>query len=267
MNNFFLLNEAIDLKGNETNNIEVFLEGMEALNAIVKSTEDEFQRHESVWQLQVFLNLFNQYGQRESLVAIFVNQMTPINNYVNNELTYDELYPNDTNAFLGINFESSQISPFKQITNATTFMIFKEAILWDFTFRDLWERRNKLFPSLVLCGNVEDQIKQIGDSGYLNQIVEKLRVLNNAVSSWDTGDFNYKAINRGYPLRISPESSSTMAEEKLRNHRMFSLPDNRRECFELHIKTGDLRFHFYPDNQAKIVYVGYIGPHLPTSTD
>jgi len=264
MNHFFLLNEAIDIRRNVANYLESFLEGMEALNAISRDDKDEFQHHESVWSLQVFLDLFNQIGQRESLVLSFVNQMTAISQYVISEAMYDEIYPDDRNAFLGINFENTQISQFRQITDVTKYMLFKESILWDFTFRDFWERRHALFPNLVLCGDVETQISRIGDSGLFNQIVEKLRELNNAVKKWDAGNFNYKAINREYPLRISPESSLTM--DRYGNERLFSLPDGRRECFELHIKTGDLRFHFYPDNENKTVYIGYIGPHLTTIT-
>jgi hypothetical protein len=40
------------------------------------------------------------------------------------------------------------------------------------------------------------------------------------------------------------------------------MPDGRRECFELHIKTGNLRFHFLPENGR--IYIGYIGKHLDT---
>jgi hypothetical protein len=63
-------------------------------------------------------------------------------------------------------------------------------------------------------------------------------------------------------LNISPESDKTMSQKKLRNQRIFSMPDGRRECFELHIKSGDLRFHFFPEDGK--IYVGYIGEHLET---
>ena len=262
MNHFFLLNEAIELEGDMPITIEVFMEGIEKLNAINKGTVDEFQRHESIWKLPIFALLFSQFGQRESLVVSFVNQMVSLDSYVDGETTYDSIYPNDKNAFLGINFEKTGITVSKQITNETSFFLFKNTVLWDFSFRNFWERRTELFPNLILCGDVEAQIGRIGSAGYFNQIVEKLRDFNDSVKNWDHGDFNYKAINRDYPLRISPESTQTMS--KYGNERLFSFPNGGREHFELHIKTGDLRFHFLPDNIEKKVYVGYIGPHLST---
>ena len=54
-----------------------------------------------------------------------------------------------------------------------------------------------------------------------------------------------------------------MQQEKYYNKRVFSMPDGRRVCFELHIKTsGNLRIHLYPE--ANKIYIGYIGKHLDT---
>jgi hypothetical protein len=53
-----------------------------------------------------------------------------------------------------------------------------------------------------------------------------------------------------------------MSQAKYRNQRMFTMPDGRKECFELHIKVGNLRFHLFPENGK--IYVGYIGKHLDT---
>ena len=51
-----------------------------------------------------------------------------------------------------------------------------------------------------------------------------------------------------------------MNDDKKKVERMFKLPNGRTECFELHIKTGNLRFHFFPENLK--IYIGYIGVHL-----
>jgi hypothetical protein len=129
---------------------------------------------------------------------------------------------------------------------------------------DLWEKRLEFFPKLVLCGEVEKQLKQIGISKQFGQIIERLRALNQVASEWLQGDFSYLEVNQTTNLRISPESEQTI--RRFGNERKFKLPNGRREIHELHIKTGDLRFHFYPDNQTKIVYVGYIGKHLNTAS-
>jgi hypothetical protein len=262
MNNFFLLNEAINI-----DDLNGFREGMSELIALPKTFEDTFIKHDSVWILPVINNLYEHFGQAEQAIVKFIEQIDTIGTSIQSESVFDSLYPNDLNAFLGIDFSEIPITLPKQITNTYTFNNFKDVSLWDFSFRDLWVKREKLFPTLILCGDVEAQVSKIGNSSYLNQIVERLRTLNGAVEIWkrENGDFSYKAVNRDFPLRISPESKQTMA--KFANERLFTLPDKRRESFELHIKTGDLRFHFYPDNTNRVVYVGYIGPHLSTATN
>ncbi|MBC8151877.1 MAG: hypothetical protein H7Z72_03100, partial [Bacteroidetes bacterium] len=130
---------------------------------------------------------------------------------------------------------------------------------------NVWEKRTEFFPNLILCGDVKGQLKKAGMSSYLTQIIERLRALDNFVSDWKSGAFNLDLLNAQTNLRVSGESDSTMRLHS--GQRKFKLPDGRRETFELHVKTGDLRFHFYVDNHERKVYVGYIGPHLPTSSN
>ena len=51
-----------------------------------------------------------------------------------------------------------------------------------------------------------------------------------------------------------------MNDIKKKQERMFKLPNGKTECFDLHIKTGDLRFHFLSENLT--IFIGYIGKHL-----
>jgi hypothetical protein len=83
------------------------------------------------------------------------------------------------------------------------------------------------------------------------------------MQGWKTRDFSYQNVNDTSSLRISPESVSTM--NLFGEDRRFQMPTGGTQIFELHIKTGNFRFHFYPDNKSKTVYIGYIGPHLRTS--
>ncbi len=41
---------------------------------------------------------------------------------------------------------------------------------------------------------------------------------------------------------------------------MFKLPNGKTECFDLHIKTGDLRFHFLSENLT--IFISYIAKRL-----
>src|SRR5690606_568945 len=111
------------------------------------------------------------------------------------------------------------------------------------------------------------QLNKIGISKSLSQIIDRLRELNNYAKGWQSGngDFNYKDAIEKTSLRISPESDSTI--RKFGTQRKFSIPDQGKELFDLHIKTGDLRFHFYPDNLNRKVYIGYIGKHLRISSE
>lgn len=259
MNNFFLLNEAITVSDFET-----FKNGMSELLSIERANEDEFLKHDSIWSLEIITNLYSSFGQEEQVICQFIEQISAITNYVSSEIDFDILYPNDANAFLGIDFSTLEIPTLKQIIDSSTFEIFKSHNLSRIDFRSFWEKRKQLFPNLELCGEVKAQISRIGNSPIFNQIIERLKELDEAVKIWQngTGDFSYKTINREYALRISPETEQTMA--RYGNERIFSLPNHSRQKFELHIKTGDLRFHFYPDNLNRKLYVGYIGKHLNT---
>ena len=126
---------------------------------------------------------------------------------------------------------------------------------------EIWERRSFLFKRIELCPEIETQLKSIG---YTEQILEKLLILDKYCQDyWIEGSFSYKDATQRVALNISLESDSTMNDAKKKQKRMFKLPNGKTECFELHIKTGDLRFHFFPDNNSLKIYIGYIGAHLP----
>ena len=257
MNNFFLLNEAIDLE-----DFTEFKYGMSELVAIDRIKGDIFRKHESVYYIVPYSKLFDNSGQAEQTIIQFIEQLTMHDNYISNEASFKTYFPNTENAFLGIDFSGTDIQASQQINCDEAYQKFKDDNLWDVTFRNLWSKKEELFPNLILCGQVENQIRDIGDSGHFNQIVERLITFDEAVGNWDKGDFSYRNINQRYSLRISPESDFTM--RSYGNERIFRMPGGGTETFEMHIKTGDLRFHFYPDNNTRKVYIGYIGPHLNT---
>ncbi len=130
--------------------------------------------------------------------------------------------------------------------------------------KDLWDNRENFFPHLILCGEVEKQLTKLGiQSKYFDQIIERLKRLNNYARDWTEGAYSDDQVKQ-YGLTVSGESSGTL--NKYGRFRKFKLPEGERKLFEKHIKTGDLRFHFYPDNDTKQIYVGYIGKHLPIIT-
>jgi hypothetical protein len=132
--------------------------------------------------------------------------------------------------------------------------------------RELWERREEFFPNLTLCGNIKKQLTtNFGiRSKYFNQVVERLKQLDAFAKKWISGQFSDKQLKE-FGLNVSGESRQTL--QRYGRERRFRLPDGSKRLFEKHIKTGDLRFHFYPDEQNYHIYVGYIGAHLSTVTN
>lgn len=128
--------------------------------------------------------------------------------------------------------------------------------------RELWDRRADFFSNLEFSPEMEEQIKKLGFSKFLYQIIDRLTSLDQFAKNWKAGNFDINAVNETTNLNISTESDSTL--NKYGTLRKFTVPGNGKEIFHLHIKTGDLRFHFWPDNTSHKVYVGYIGKHLRT---
>jgi hypothetical protein len=132
------------------------------------------------------------------------------------------------------------------------------------TAGDLWDRRQEFFPHLILCGSIEQQLKTVIGIGasYFNQVINRLKLMDAYAENWTSGSFSESDVKKNYGLTVSGESPYTM--KKYGNQRRFRLPDGRKKDFEMHIKTGQLRFHFFPDEETHQIYVGYIGPHLRT---
>ncbi|MXV51976.1 hypothetical protein GS399_13420 [Pedobacter sp. HMF7647] len=128
--------------------------------------------------------------------------------------------------------------------------------------QELWDRRNEFFPHLEFSPEVEDQIKKLGFSKFLFQIIERLKSLNEFAKNWTKGNFDVNGVNGSTNLNISSESDATL--KKYGTLRKFTIPGNGKEIFDLHIKTGDLRFHFFADPKKNKIYIGYIGKHLRT---
>ncbi len=262
MLNYFLYNQSIEL-----NDQRKFISGFEEIIPIKVECEqfDHLYKHDSVWALKNVLDLFYNNSFSSAAIIKFIEQLNSCEISTFEENLLDQNFPNMFNAFLGIDFSITNVSLNRRINNLTSFLDCKQKYIWSLTPTTFWQRRDFLFPHLVLCGEVESQLSKIGNSSYFNQIIKKLKTFDQAIKLWNNGNFNYRLINQGYSLNISPESEQTMA--KYGNERVFSLPDGSRKNFELHIKTGDLRFHFYADNVSHKVYIGYIGPHLTIVSD
>ena len=253
---FFLLNEAVDLP-----EFDVFLQGMLELNAIERG-EYKFHKHDSIYDTDNYSKLCSsKYSQDNQLILQFIQQLTCCDTYLKDEQTADELWRTH-NAFLGIDFSKTSISEHKQVTDNDSFHDFISTLLFNCDFRDFWKRKKELLPDLIFCDSVKQSIQNAGNSSHFNQILTKLKILNDIARNWQKGKFRYHIANQNHGINISPETPNTMA--KYGTQRTFQLPEGGSQEFNLHVKTGGLRFHFYPNEQNRKIYIGYIGPHLRT---
>jgi hypothetical protein len=238
---------------------------------VERKEEDFFWKNESIWDCDtadgnftdvVFSKLQDKQLSRQVL-PILLQKIPSIEETFSTLEEFDQSSFRIYNAFYGAIFDKPV--PERHINDIITYFAFRDKYLWDITPESLWERKEKLFSRLILCSNVKNNLGKIGSgSSYFTQIVSRLVALDRfAVKEWTMGKFSYRKANELSSLRISLESESTMSQKKYRDLRLFKTPDGTIECFELHIKTGDLRFHFFPDNGK--IFVGYIGKHLPTA--
>lgn len=129
--------------------------------------------------------------------------------------------------------------------------------------RELWEKRESLYPHLIFCDSVEKQLEKAGNSLQIRTIIKRLKILEDYFAKYD-GNFNKDDV--GYGCREESESVENNKETK--GMRTFKTPYGKEEFFSWHISfAGDYpgRIHFLPDAEHKVGVIGYIGKHLPTS--
>lgn len=267
MFNFYL--SPIGYKYASSSEIEQNLILLNQLISDEPKPEDVFLKNESIWEMETKEGalgdiIFSQFKDQQfacSVVPKLLESLKSTNDIFNTTLDFDNSFYKVYNSFYGSVFEDNKNE--KHISNKIKYDDFKTKYLWKLTPETFWERREMLFSNIIFCSSVESDLKKIGGT-YLTVIKNKLAEFDRYLSAnWKGGDFKYSDANLKSSLNISPESKKTMDQDKYYNQRLFSLPDGRRVCFELHIKTsGNLRFHFYPEN--KKIYIGYIGKHLDT---
>lgn len=129
--------------------------------------------------------------------------------------------------------------------------------------KELWYRKEELFPNLVFCEHIRKELYQIrkGDKE-LKQITSKLRVLDEYFSKWN-GIFDKNAI-----ANIDPESETTL--NQYRKEHTFQTPDGNNILFSWHMRfTGgnyEGRIFFEPDSKSGDGIIGNIGKKLPTAS-
>jgi hypothetical protein len=253
--------------GYENASVAELEENFKTLDVIhsARRGEEVFLKSDAFWDIKTLDDIYiveaiEKFSDRQFVGTTYglLEQISSIQNFCTlNEI--DIHCPDEYNAFWGACFKEENK---RHINTEEKYHSFKEQKIQDInTGIEIWKRRSLLFKRVELCPEIETQLKSIG---YTEQILERLRMLDKYCQDyWIGGSFSYKDANQRVALNISLESDSTMNDAKKKQMRMFKLPNGKTECFELHIKTGDLRFHFFPDNNSLKIYIGYIGAHLP----
>ena len=120
-----------------------------------------------------------------------------------------------------------------------------------------------LLPHIIVADSALSQIESLGDSKRFNEVIDDLKKLNYFCENWTSGSFSVNALAQMCAINTSDESDNVKRRENLKSSRRFQLKDlGSQYCF-LHIKHGDYRIHYFPDNSKRNIHIGYVGTHLP----
>jgi len=266
MNNFYLLNEALS-----ASSISELENGILSLNDISiqrNALTDALMKHESIWEyniqfgrmVELYYSIVSKELQR--LVPKVFESFQNYPEYLSNEIEFDLRFPDECNGFVGVNFQSTTIPISRQITDVKSFNLFKVNCVKDNaynSFDNFWESREILFPNLIFCNNVHQQISHFSlNDDRFKLINDKLKKLDGFAGKWNNGTFEFNKMG----LDCSPDTPSRIANTL--SFRTFRCPDDLERIFSLHIKWyfgGEpFRLYFYPDPNTIKVYIGYIGP-------
>lgn len=179
----------------------------------------------------------------------------------NNIYQLNQQYPDQKNAYWGALFGNKR--QYYQLCRVNDYYSFRNYYINHVEPNTLWKHRRLIFKNIILCECVEAEINVIGGGAVFQGIVDRLKLLDDYAKSWNSGNFDISVL-KTY-VKASDEHKETMKIPKLAQMRVFKISDDLgyRTC-TYHIKFRDKRFHFYPDNNTKTIYVAYIGNHLKT---
>ncbi|WP_117881086.1 hypothetical protein [Aureibaculum luteum] len=122
---------------------------------------------------------------------------------------------------------------------------------------ELWENRAVYFSHLKFCESTRNYLN-LQSGIILKSLCGRLLEMNNYFSNWENGDFERNGF--GGDSRLESETR----QKKLKTQLTIECPDNENRLFSFHCNYGtkDLRLHFFPDNDKRICYIGYVGKKI-----
>ena len=134
----------------------------------------------------------------------------------------------------------------------------KEAKIY--SYDDLWEKREKLFPHLEFCPSVEKNLKELQIS-YINQVMIKLTELNRYSQKYSGEKFRPELLTK-----ITLESERTL-KEYAKEHTFYDI-DKKSYLAKWHMRFTGIpgRIFFVPNYSKETILICYIGKKLPNPT-
>ena len=123
--------------------------------------------------------------------------------------------------------------------------------------QELWRRREELFPSLLFCSVVENQLIKLSGDVLLN-LSKRLLEMDRYFTNWNEGDFDPQAFSG------NPRLESTTRINKFARQLSINCPDKVERLFSFHCNYGvdGTRLHFFPDAESRICWIGYLGKKI-----
>ncbi|MBD1932032.1 MULTISPECIES: hypothetical protein [Cyanophyceae] len=125
---------------------------------------------------------------------------------------------------------------------------------------ELWNRKDELFPNLIFCEAVREQLQNLGAKHpMLHHVKNKLSEIEGYCKIWTDEAFGPKSLKN-----VSVESPVTLQNPTYSKERMFLCPDGQKQVFSWHAKLSfGWRIYFLPNEQRRMI-IGYVGCHLRT---
>ena len=125
--------------------------------------------------------------------------------------------------------------------------------------RDLWDRRDTLFPHLEFCPSIEGQIMGLRPSEpRFQQVVNKLFDLENYFAGWVAGGFDPNAF-----AKCKPASRETIACYSNDYRYITYDADTVVANWHLYLTPGKGRLYFEADGVSRRGIVCHVGDKLP----
>lgn len=143
-------------------------------------------------------------------------------------------------------------------------------------WEDFFNKTTLRCSNLRFLDKIKRDLRSINHSpklaeAFLRELIKLNDVVFQLINKEDSDSKSLKEYMQEAGLCVSDESESTKSNRKLKEERTYLLPDGRKKEFTLHVKKIKHkdqcpRIHFFIEkvNNSSIIWIGYIGKHLPT---